>query len=208
MCLRTLAEGSGRTSRRRASAFSCRTLASRTSMASAASRPWPASVSASGDTFSVVRPSNTFRHSPTHSSFCANPLSAARQVRSAAWPRPQAWRYVRARPLPSGRLRQNDSLRAALRVRAKNAVSERFISQAMACIVAAGSHASSGQTAAGLPVSGRSAKASMMKIDRSMARVLLIAPPLVQAATPEPLALPVTTGVTRLGRHRSRSPRA
>jgi hypothetical protein len=45
---------------------------------------------------------------------------------------------------------------------AKNTVSDRFISEAIACMVAAGSQASSGQTAAGLPVRGRSANASMM----------------------------------------------
>lgn len=52
---------------------------------------------------------------------------------------------------------------------AKNTVSDRFISEAMACIVEAGSQASSGQTAAGLPAKGPSANASTMNIGTCMA---------------------------------------
>jgi hypothetical protein len=42
-----------------------------------------------------------------------------------------------------------------------NAVSDRLFSSAIACSTASSSHASSGITAAGLPVKGRSAKASI-----------------------------------------------
>jgi hypothetical protein len=55
-------------------------------------------------------------------------------------------------------------------------------------MVGDGNHSWSGQTAAGLPVSGRSAKASMMKIGSSIAPALAFALPHRGAARALPTA--------------------